>query len=143
MRKIVATALFGLLAACGSSDEETTTFKTGDGDTITLAQREGENASWPEGFSPYPDAEVVSDMSMGTDDSSSQIITFESGDSPDDIADFYREQAKAAGFTINMDFKTDGDRLLTAEAPDGRTFAMNTDTVADITEVSLSINGGG
>ena len=143
MRKIVATALLGLLAACGSNEEDTTSFKTADGDTVTIAQREGENASWPEGFSPYPGAQVVSDMSMGTDDASGQIITFESDDAPDDIADFYRKEAEAAGFTINMDFKTDGDRLLTAEAPDGRTFAMNTDTAADITEVSLSINAGG
>ena len=143
MRKIVATAFLGLLAACGSNEDDTTTFKTADGETVTIAERKGESASWPEGFSPYPDAQVVSDMSMGTDDATGQIITFESADGPDDIADFYREQAETAGFKINMDFKVDGDRLLTAEAPDGRTFSMNTETAADVTEVSLSISGGG
>ena len=143
MRKIVATALLGLLAACGSNEDDTTTFKTPDGETVTIAERKGESASWPEGFSPYPDAQVVSDMSMGTDDATDQIITFESEDAPDDIADFYRGQAEKAGFAINMDFKVDGDRLLTAQAPDGRTFSMNTETAADLTEVSLSISGGG
>ena len=143
MRKIVATALLGLLAACGSNEDDTTTFKTADGETVTIAERKGESASWPEGFSPYPDAQVVSDMSMGTDDATDQIITFESEDAPDDIADFYRGQAEKAGFAINMDFKVDGDRLLTAQAPDGRTFSMNTETAADVTEVSLSISGGG
>ena len=82
-------------------------------------------------------------MSMGADDATGQIITFESEDAPDDIADFYRKQAEKAGFAINMDFKVDGDRLLTAQAPDGRTFSMNTETAADLTEVSLSISGGG
>ena len=143
MRKIVATAFLGLLAACGSNEDDTTTFKTADGETVTIAERKGESASWPEGFSPYPDAQVVSDMSMGTDDATDQIITFESEDAPDDIADFYRGQAEKAGFAINMDFKVDGDRLLTAQAPDGRTFSMNTETAADVTEVSLSISGGG
>ena len=143
MRTLAATALLGLLAACGSNGDDTTTFKTPDGETVTIAERKGESASWPEGFSPYPDAQVVSDMSMGTDEASGQIITFESDDPADDIADFYREQAETAGFAINMDFKVDGDRLLTAEAPDGRTFSMNTETAADVTEVWLSISGAG
>ncbi|MXP09919.1 hypothetical protein [Pseudoblastomonas halimionae] len=163
MRAIAVTALFGLLAACGGSEDDTTTVTTPesdvviddsgdgeqvritskDGESIKIAKRGGNDAKWPQGFSPYPGATVTSDITMGGGPQSGQIITFESDDSAEEIVAFYRRQAEAAGFGIKMDLKVETGRMLTGQTRDDAIFSINARAVEEGTEASLTVGRGG
>ncbi len=145
MRIIATTALLGLLAACGSNKDDTTadgeeiSITNEDGETFTISETSGRDAAWPEGFSAYPGAMEVTNTTMGTDEAASHVITFESKDPFDQIVDFYRKQATAAGFKITMDIKVDNGQMLTGESSDGRTLSLSTETVSDAVDVILSV----
>lgn len=158
MRPIALVLSLSLLAACSERSEEGTTVATPegevtiddtdnggvritskDGQSVSVDRREGNDAQWPRGFDPYPGATVTSDIAMGGDSGSGKIIAFTSDDSPQEVADFYRRQAEAAGFEIEMEMSVNDGRMVAGEKPDGTGFAINASADEDGTSASLTV----
>lgn len=158
MRAIAALLTISLLSACSDAGEDGAAVATPDGDvtiddtangevritskdgqSVTIDQRGGNDAQWPEGFDPYPGATVTSDIAMGGDSGSGKIIAFTSDESPQRVADFFRRQAEAAGFEIEMEMSVNGGRMVAGEKPDGTGFAINASAEGDGTSASLTV----
>lgn len=161
MRAIAILLTVSMLAACSEASEDETTVTTAggevtiddtergdiritskDGQSVTVDQRGGNDAQWPEGFDPYPGATVTSDIAMGGESGSGKIIAFTSDDTPAEVAEFYRRQAEAAGFAIEMELTTDGGTMLAGERPDGTGFAINASADEGGTSASLTVGRG-
>ena len=126
-------ALF--LAACGSetSGEFTTedgqnaeytidkdtgeTSMTVEGPDGTATMRSGANVpvSLPDGFSLFPGSKVVTNTVVNQPDGKGTMITFEAAAPADKIIAHYREQAKAAGFDIQLEMNTNGTMMVGGE----------------------------
>ena len=107
-----------------STGETTATIKTDDG---TATMRSGSNVpvDLPDGFSLYPGASVVSNtvVKQGAGGSGT-LVMMTSGDSPEKIAGFYRQQAEKAGIEIQMEMTTNGAQIIGGESGDGLTFSI-------------------
>ena len=126
------------LSACGS--EPSATFSTEDGETVEVTggedssggttmritgpdgeeivarTGEGIELALPDGFSMYPGAKIVqSTVVTGGSEGAGGLIIFESDNSPKEITDFYRKQAKDAGITIQIDADMNGSKMLAGE----------------------------
>lgn len=163
MRKIIgaSAAVLLLLAACGSeqegtfetedggegtysvdaSDEETDLDITGpDGEEISVTSDAGAAASLPDGYSIYPGADVVTSTSLARDGGSGAIVIMNTPDSPEDVAEYYREQAEAAGIEIMMDMNADGAIMIGGESADGsRMFSINASSSGEVTTGHLQV----
>lgn len=148
MRKIaIATAMGAAMAlsACGS-DDQSGTFSTEDGEGSYSIDRDGDDvniqatsddgdfsfiigedlvADLPLGFSTYPGAEVVTNMTVDQDDGGGSLIVMHSDDTPEEMLAFYREQAEDAGIEIKVEMKGSGSFMLAGEGPDGQVFSFN------------------
>lgn len=164
MRKyaVVVTASV-LLSACGSeksgeittADGETAQYTVendGEGTTATVTTDEGTvvarsgagtKADLPEGFTLYPGANVISTTNVSSDGQSGNMTMFESADSPEKVAAFYRKQAEAAGFEIKSETKAEGAFILTGEGPGKSGFMINANTSGDKTVAQLMVGKDG
>lgn len=161
MRALAALLGMAMVAGCADTNEDGTTVTTSEGEatiddtgngevritskdgaSVTIDQRGGNKAQWPDGFNPYPGATVTSDIAMGGGKKSGKIITFTASDSPADVAQFYRRQAEAAGFAIEMEMSVNGGKMLAGVKPDGTGFAINASADGDGTEASLTVGMG-
>lgn len=161
MRSLALVLSLSLLAACSDAGEDGTTVTTPDGEvtiddtengevritskdgrSVSIDQRGGNDAQWPDGFDPYPGATVTSDIAMGGDSGSGKIIAFTSTDSPEEVADFYRLQAEEAGFEIEMELSVNDGRMIAGEKPDGTGFAINASAAEEGTSASLTVGRG-
>ncbi len=161
MRALPLLLTVSLLAACSDSSEDGTAVVTSegavviddtdnsavritskDGESVTVDQRGGNDAQWPEGFESYPGATVTSDIAMGGSRGSGKIIAFTSADTPGEVAEFYRRQAEQAGFAIEMEMSVNEGKMLAGEKPDGTGFAINASVSEDGTEASLTVGMG-
>ncbi|WP_143736857.1 hypothetical protein [Erythrobacter tepidarius] len=147
MRK-VALAMAGgaalTLAACGSesSGEFTTangeqaeyTIDKGSGETAmtikskdgTATMRSGADVpvSLPAGFSLYPGSKVVTNTVVKQPDGQGTMVMFETGAAADEVIAHFREQAKAAGFDIQLEMNTNGTQMIGGERKDGSTLSV-------------------
>ncbi|GGA01246.1 hypothetical protein GCM10010923_07400 [Blastomonas marina] len=158
MRVTAALLAVSLLAACSDAGEDGTKVTTPegevtiddtengdvritskDGKSVSIDQRKGNDAQWPKGFAPYPGATVTSDIAMGGDSGSGKIIAFTSDDTPQQVADFYRRQAEAAGFEIEMELSVNDGRMVAGEKSDGTGFAINASADEEGTSASLTV----
>jgi len=160
MRKLAfVAAATGLLAACGS--ETSGEFTTADGETGeytmkaegegmtatvttedgTATMRSGPDAkpNLPKGFTLYPGANVVTTANVNQNGQTGSMTMFETGDSPEKVADFYRKQAEKAGFKIQTDANVNGSQTFAGEAPDGSSFMINANASGDKTLGQLVI----
>ena len=123
------------LAACGS--ETSGEFTTDDGETgeytidndsgeasMTVTTPEGDvtmrsgasvPVDLPAGFTMIDGANIVSNTVINQNGTKGALVTFNSDKSPDEIFDFYREQAEAAGVTIQIETKMNGGGMIGGE----------------------------
>ena len=161
MRLVAALLTVSLLAACADADREGGTVATQEGEvmiddtengavritskdgrSIAIDRRGGNKAQWPDGFAPYPGATVTSDIAMGSDSGAGKIIAFTTSDQPKDVADFYRRQAEAAGFDIDMEITVDEGQMVAREKANGTGFAINASAKDGGTSASLTVGRG-
>ncbi|MBD3728839.1 MAG: hypothetical protein IE933_03960 [Sphingomonadales bacterium] len=138
MKKSVAVtsaAAVLLLAACGSKSENSYSVddKTGDSnatittDDGTVSMQSGANVpvKLPRGFKLYPGAKVVSNTTIQQESGSGALVIMESGDTPQEMADYYRAQAESAGIEVKLQLSTDAGRMIAGESKDGVAFSFN------------------
>jgi hypothetical protein len=125
MKYIVISVLVLSLAACGSSDKDTTKMtvdgkdvtieKSGDGDNATISMK-GENGeavniatggaaaggAMPAGVAAYPGAKSVMNMSGNEGGKTGGMAVLETSDSPDKVLAFYKAEAAKLGMTSNV-----------------------------------------
>lgn len=134
-----------ILAACGS--ETSGTFETDGGETgeYTIDNESGESSmtvstpdgdismrsgadvpvKLPAGFSLISGAEVVSNTVIDQDETKGSLLTFRSDKTPQEIADYYREQAEEADITIQIETDMNGGKMLGGENDaNGTTFSI-------------------
>lgn len=120
------------------SGETIATIKTEDG-VATMRSGESVPVDLPEGFSLFPGAQVNNNTTFSLDDSRGAMIIFQSDAEPQAIADFYREQAKAAGIEIEVDLSINGGKTLGGESEAGRTFTLNASREGEKTSAQLMV----
>ncbi|MCK0127848.1 hypothetical protein [Erythrobacter sp. F6033] len=146
MRKMIAPlAAAAMLTACGSDNSETVSADEGEysidaesGETTATVQTEDGTATFrsgadvpvdlPPGFSLYPGATVTSNSRFEQEGGGGQVVllSFESEDSSEQIAQFYRDAASEAGFKIAVDASMNGGQLITGESKNGGVFTLST-----------------
>ncbi|MEM7780631.1 MAG: hypothetical protein AAF697_09600 [Pseudomonadota bacterium] len=148
------------LAACGS--ENSREFTTEDGETAeytidndsgetsmtvntsdgTVSMRSGADVpiDLPAGFGLIGGANVTSNTIVDQGGTKGAIVTFETDQSPDEIFDFYRAQAEAAGVTIQIETKiNDGGMIGGENEATGLTFSVTAYRGANGTTGQLTI----
>lgn len=134
------------LAACGGS-ETSGQFTTAEGEAgeytidkasgetrMTIKGKEGDATlragpsvpvSLPAGFSLFPGSKVVSNAQVNQPGGQGTLITFEADAPADKVVAHYRDAAKAAGFTIQLEMNTNGTQMIGGErASDGATLSV-------------------
>lgn len=151
-----------MLAACGS--ETSGTFTTEDGESgeysvdsasgetvVSVDTPEGQatlragpdvDVDLPGGFSIIDGADVVSNMVFDNAGDKGALVTFNSDKSPDEIAEFYRAQAEAAGIDIEIETSINQGKMLGGESADGTTFSITAYPGNDGTTGQLTISAG-
>ncbi|MEM7690188.1 MAG: hypothetical protein AAF291_14310 [Pseudomonadota bacterium] len=154
----LATMTF-VLAACGSQQsgtiegddgetgeytidtatgEATATIETEDG-TATLRSGSNVPVDLPAGFTVYPGANVVSNTVVRQAGGSGNLLTMQSGDSPEKLAEFYKSQAESAGVKIEMEMATNGAQIIGGQSDDGLTFSIMASPTEDGTTAQLTV----
>ncbi|MFB0613150.1 hypothetical protein [Aurantiacibacter poecillastricola] len=146
MRMIFALSAALLIAGCGSSEDGT--FETAEGDTVDYQANDssgdteyritgedgeelvintgsGTEVDLPDGYNVYPGATVTGTTTISQADGQGTMVMMESDDSPEELAEYYRNQAEAAGITIQMEMSSNGTRMIGGEDEAGGTFSFN------------------
>lgn len=138
MKNLATTSILAAslaLTACGS--ETSGEFTTGDGETgeytidndggessmtVTtpegdISMRSGSNVplDLPAGFSLIDGASVVSNTLINQGETKAALVTFNTDKSPEEIFDFYRTEAEAAGITIQIETKINEGGMIGGE----------------------------
>jgi hypothetical protein len=71
--------------------------------------------SLPQGFSLFPGSKVVTNTVVNQPDGQGTMVVFEAQAPADTIIAHYREQAKAAGFEIQLEMTTNGTTMVGGE----------------------------
>ncbi|AUX70372.1 hypothetical protein CHX26_13485 [Porphyrobacter sp. HT-58-2] len=124
-----------LLAACGSETSGEFTTEDGQNAEYTIDKNTGETSMTikgedgeatlrsgadvpvilPEGFNLFPGSKVVTNTVVKQPDGQGTMITFEADAPADKVIAHYREQAKAAGFDIQLEMNTNGTLMVGGE----------------------------
>lgn len=163
MRKIAQAFVIGsamALAACGSETSGTFTNEDGDegsysfenedgefsanvtdGDTRLSINAGGDNAvDLPYGFTIYPGAKVLGNISIDQADGEAAILTMTTTESAKNVANHYKREANAAGITIKEEMNRDEMSILSGESAEGVGFNLSASPTGDgLTSVSLMI----
>ncbi len=155
MRKAgwILTASALVLAACGSEKSGEFTTAEGENAEYTIDEESGETSmtvkgpdgeatlrsgaevpvSLPDGFSLFPGSKVLTNTVINKPDGQGTMVMFEAAAPADKILAHYREQAKAAGFDIQLEMNTNGTMMIGGERKgDGSTLSV-TATTGDTT----------
>jgi hypothetical protein len=96
------------------SGETSMTIKGEDG-TATLRSGADVPVALPEGFSLFPGSKVVTNTVVDQPDGKGTMITFEASAPAEQIVAHYRDQAKAAGFDIQLEMNANGTQMIGGE----------------------------
>lgn len=115
-----------------ATGETTMTVKGPDG-TATLRSGADVPVSLPAGFSLFPGSKVVTNTVVNQPGGQGTMVMFEAAAAADPIIAHYRDQAKAAGFAIQIEMNTNGTLMIGAEREsDGSTLSVTaTDNQSD------------
>lgn len=141
-----------LLAACGSSDEPAMDAGEGaggapainitddEGNRVSVAGGDAAVAALPDGFTAYPGAAVVSSTAVGTGDGGGGVIlVMTTSDPADQVIEFYRTQALAAGVRLDGQVSTGSNTLIGGEGEGGLAFSASAAPAQDGTIVQLTV----
>lgn len=152
MKRIFPALAAMLLAACGSSDEPsmevgdgaegapTLDFSDGEGNQVSVQGGEAAIAALPPGFTAYPGATVVSSTAVGTGDGGGGVIlVMTTSDGPEQVIEFYRTQALAAGVRLDGQVTTGSNTLIGGEGEGGLAFSASAAPGPDGSIVQLTV----
>ncbi|KEO91965.1 hypothetical protein EH31_04640 [Erythrobacter longus] len=149
------------LAACGSEQSATISGEDGENVEYTINDEDGETSmtvatpdgnvtmrtganvpvDLPGGFSLIPDAEVISNTVIDQGDTKGALLTFRSDKTPDSITEFYRAEAQAGGFDIQIETSMTGSRMIGGESKaKGMTFSVTATSDGEGTTGQLTIS---
>lgn len=123
------------------SGSTTTTIKGPDGEEIV--QRVGTDVpvSLPDGFSVYPNAKVVTNSVTTMGNGSGSMVMLESDASPEQIADFYKDQAEKAGMEVKIDLSMEENRTVAADREsDGTRMTVSASRDEDDESTTIMLN---
>lgn len=106
------------------SGETNLTVETADGE---VSMRSGSDVpvDLPAGFSLIGGATVISNTVFSQAGGKGALVTFTTEKSPQEIADFYRAEAEAAGIEVQIETSVNGGKMLGGEnEADGTTFSI-------------------
>ena len=110
--------------------------------TTQLRAGEKVRASLPRGFTLYPDAQVTDVTQVTRGDGFSLQLTMNSSDAPDAIAQFYRQQARAAGVAVDLAIAAPDGSTLSGKAPDGLRVSFYARPDGEGSRAQLSLSRG-
>ncbi|TMM50374.1 hypothetical protein [Qipengyuania marisflavi] len=120
---------------------ETSAILTEAGGAVTK-MRSGEKVpvKLPAGFTLFPGAQVVTSTHVDRDGGSSSVLVMDSEAEPGTMADFYREQAEAAGVNVEVVISAGGGETIAGRSSDGLRFSFHArrDTAMTRGELSLA-----
>jgi hypothetical protein len=147
-----------LALACGGDEKTieteggTFTIETEDGGVRISGEEEGvgevtglfgENAKIPDGFPKdvpvYPDATVVAGMAGGE----GGVVTLKTGDDPDEIVAFYREELRSGGWSLEGEMNLAGQRRILQIEKGGRSGAVQISREGVDTTILIIVGVGG
>ena len=116
---------------------------TGEGGAVTR-MRAGADVpvQLPDGFTLYPGAEVIDNTRVEQADSELVVLRFVSAATQSQLIDFYREQAGAAGVTLDIDVGRGDARTVAGRGADGRTVSLVVTRGSELTRAQLSLARG-
>lgn len=120
------------------SGETSMTVEGPDG-TATLRSGTDVPVKLPDGFSLFPGSKVVTNTVVSQPDGSGTMITFEADAPADKVVAHYRDQAKAAGFDIQLEMNTNGTTMIGGERKDDGSSLSVTATSGDMTTGQIII----
>jgi hypothetical protein len=155
----LAATLAAMLAACGSETSgefttedgknaeytidkdsgETTMTITGEDGDATLRAGANVPVTLPDGFSLFPGTKVISNAVVSQPDGQGTMIQFEADAPADKVIAHYREQAKAAGFAIELEMNTNGTQMIAGQRKDDSASLSVTATSGDMTTGQIII----
>ena len=104
------------------------TIKGEDGEA-TLRSGADLPVSLPDGFSLFPGSKVVSNTVVNQPDGQGTMVTFEADAPADKVVTHYKDQAKAAGFDIQLEMTTNGTQMIGGERKgDGASLSVTATT---------------
>lgn len=138
MRKsalVLAGSAVWALGACGSETPSEFAADDGENAEYTIDQETGETSmtvkgpngtaslrsgtdvpvTLPDGFSLFPGSTVITNTVVSQDDGQVTMVMFETAGAADKVVAHYRDQAKAAGFDIQLEMNTNGTMMIGGE----------------------------
>ena len=150
-----------LVSACGGPDAEGT-IETEDGTITYEADSDGTEVSFsasndngevmqinsgggvevdlPDGYTLFPGASVVTNMNMVRNDMNIANIIFNSTAQPAQVAEFYRDQAVAAGIEINNEATINGAVIFSGVGEGDTTFNISASPSEGGSSAQLSLS---
>ncbi|MEL7190003.1 MAG: hypothetical protein AAGK17_10665 [Pseudomonadota bacterium] len=119
----------GETAVTVETQEGTATMRSGDDVPVDL----------PAGFTIYPGAEVVSNTVVSHGEGQGTVVYMETDALPEDLAEFYKTQAKDAGVEIQMDMTAENTKMLAGETEEGMVFSLNATRQGDTTSAQIMV----
>ena len=113
-----------------------------DGTVATMRSGEKVPVLLPAGFTLYPGAEVVSNTHVRHDGGNGVLLTMRSRDDPEDMTAFYRQQAEAAGVTVEMQMKAGRTAMFAGKGPGDLAVSFNVSEETGETVAQLMVGTG-
>lgn len=159
--RIAGLLIVALLAGCGNNERrqtivtdngkaEITTREDGGAATMNLTGEKGEQASfssgtgskwpskWPDFAPAYPGAEVSASMSGTSAEGLGGMVSFTTGDSPDQVIDFYKARAAGTGMATQATIDSGESRTFSAgDEAHGRSLSVSVSRADGKTNVTL------
>lgn len=110
-----------------------------DGSVATMRSGERVPVWLPEGFTLYPDAEIVSNTRVDHGGGRGVLLTMRSDAAPEQMAVFYRRQAESAGIAIDTEMEAGRSAMMAGRSPEGGALSFNATQDAEGTEGQLMI----
>ncbi|WP_324826869.1 hypothetical protein [Qipengyuania zhejiangensis] len=125
-----------------STGETRARFEDDDGKITTMVAGDKVPLRLPAGFTLFPGARVTHNTRVERADGSLVLVDMETDDSPEDVVSFYREQAQAAGYAVDIEMSSGAMMMVAGKARDGSSFSFTATRKTDLTQGQLSVGVG-